>query len=314
MLRFAAALLVSLFLCGTARAQYITPESGWYWNSSLSGSGYNIEFQDSTMFLSFFSYNAQRQSAFYTISGQFNVATGRVVGDFFSFSNGQCIGCPYNPPTVTALGTATVQFINGSRAIITLPSPTGPVSTTVERFVFGLNPNLTGRDIGAWFTTIVFRDGGLPEGDVIRIRRTENTTQGLASVGDIFPSGRLIVGAPAAITGTAYNYAWLIDLTPSSNALYVAEFTVNGFGGEYFVYPKGTTPSGIGLVTYGARLAGPNTANQVLGLSGGNTQNAEGFSAKRLGQAMGKGARGKAAQSDLTALAARLEAVLANAH
>ena len=305
MLRFAAALLVSLFLCGTARAQYIVPESGWYWNPSFSGSGYNLELQDSTMFLSFFGYNQARQSTFYTISGTYSVATRTVVGDLFSFSNGQCVGCPYNPPTVTAIGTGVVQFTSQSSAIITLPGSNGPVSTPIQRFVFGFDPNLAGRDIGAWFTTIVF-SSGLPDSDVVRIRSTSTDSQGRISRGDLYPAGQAIVGFPGTIQGTGYNYGWLISFSATTDAFYAAEFTLNGFRGEYFIVPRGSSISGRGTLTFGARVAGPNTANQVLTLSSANTAEIEAKAAERMAKAKSSEPYSKATLDDLNAMLNRL--------
>lgn len=254
-------LTVISLVTGNSYAQYYTPDSGWYWNPGFSGSGYNIEFQDDTMFLSFFSYSASGSSTFYTLSGKFNTTTGRVAGDLFTFSGGQCIGCPYIAPQIINTGPAIVQFQNKSNAIITLPRPGGSVSIPVERFVFAYGPLQADQKLGAWVTSILFSSGA--ESDVIRMRRTQtNPDRTVIAVGDIHPTGRSVIGFGSTIPGTSTNYAYLVDFSNTNNALYLAEFTLNGFSGAYFVYPKGGQPSGSGVLVFGTRIAGLNTAIQ----------------------------------------------------
>ncbi len=269
--RFAPLLVVLMFALlsfNPARAQYITPEGGWYWNPAASGSGFNLEFQDSVMTLSFFAYNAARQPTFFTMAGVLNVATGRVDASLIASNGGQCIGCSYSQPTNVVVGPAAVQFTSQSTAQVTLPVAGGGFSTiSVQRFVYAYGPTQNEQRLGAWFTTIAFPTG-LPEGDILRVRRVENFGGSLVATGDLYPAGRVLAGGSFFASGTSYNYAIVIDFSAVSNAAYIGEYTVNGFRGEYFLYPKGSTPIiGTGIPTFGARLAGPNTANQVLGLN-----------------------------------------------
>ena len=300
-------MLLSL-TAGRSYAQYLTPDSGWYWNPSFSGSGYNIEFQDDQMYLSFFSYAASGSPTFYTITGRFNTTTGRVAGDLITFSGGQCIGCPYIFPQIITVGPAVVQFQNKSNAIITLPRAGGSVAIPVERFVFAYGPLQADQKLGAWVTSIIFLAG--PESDVIRIRRTQtNPDQSVIAVGDIYPTGRTVIGAADSIPGTSTNYSYLIDFSATSNALYIGEFTLSGFNGFYYIYPKGGQPNGPGVLAYGTRVAGPNTANQILGLQNAPT-NLKNYDGVRLEKAQRNASIDHPQIVEIRAVAARLEQLM----
>jgi hypothetical protein len=124
-----------------------------------------------------------------------------------------------------------------------------------------------------------------------------------------------VVGAPITLTGTSYNWLWVIDFSPTSNAAYFGQFTLEGFRGEYAIYPKGTPIPTRGITAIGARVAGANTANQILGAFGPSNSSALDDAAKArfaAQQSAGKAGTELTPQqhSELIAHVRRLEAAL----
>lgn len=264
---FAAVAALLLFASG-ARAQYVTPDSGTYWNPAASGSGFQIEFQDSTMSLTFFGYSASGQSTFYLLAGRFDVINRRYAGDLVAFSNGQCLGCPYNPPVAAVVGPASIQFLTRSTAIATLPVAGGRTAQIpIERFSFGYGTNLLQANVGVWATSVI-PTNDYAFGDVIRIFTVVNSANGPVSAGNLYPFREIVGGTPVSLAGTSYNFLWLIDINATQNAGYLGEFTLEGFRGVSFVYPKGGAVPTTGVVAIATRIAGPDTANQILGAFG----------------------------------------------
>lgn len=299
---------------GRSQAQYVTPDSGSYWTPGASGSGFQIEVQDDIIALTFFGYTASGQSTFYILAGVFDVINGRYSGDLIAYSNGQCIGCPYNPPVTAVLGRGSVQFLDRSSAVVTLPRAGGSVQIPIERFNYGYGGNPISANVGVWATTLIFQTA-LPQGDVVRIFRPENTPQGPVTIGNLYPLRQAVVGAPITLTGTSYNWLWVIDFSATSNAAYFGQFTLEGFRGEYAIYPKGAPIPTRGTTAIGVRVAGANTANQILGAFSPSNAGALDDAAKARMLAQDSG--GKAGieltpqqHAELTAQVRRLEAAL----
>lgn len=183
---------------GVARAQYTVPESGWYWNPVINGTGVNMEFQDTSMMLSYYAYTSTGQAAFFTVQGVYDVVNRRVVGDLYTFQGGQCIGCPYVAPTAIKIGTATIQFSSLSTATITFATAQGTASFAVQRFVFTLSyyPTRSDEKKGLWAFTS-FPSNTLPYGDALAITSTADGAGGVKlGVGSYYPSNRAVQVSP----------------------------------------------------------------------------------------------------------------------
>jgi len=220
------------------------------------------------MVLMFYGYSANGQATFYILSGRFDVLNGRMSGDLFAFSNGQCLGCLYNPPVASVVGPASVQFRNRSAAIATLPVAGGRTTQIpIERFSFGYGANLLQANVGVWATSVI-PTNDYAFGDVIRIFTVVNSASGPVSAGNLYPFREIVGGTPVSLAGTSYNFLWLIDINATQNAGYLGEFTLEGFRGVSFVYPKGGAVPTTGVAAIATRIAGPDTANQILGAFG----------------------------------------------
>ena len=112
----------------------LTPESGWWWNSAESGRGFAIEKQGNTLMVAGFLYDAAGTPTWYMAAGPMQ-DSATFKHTFDSFAGGQCITCPYHPPTQTAgAGDIEIKFTSGKTA--TLKWSGGEVA--LERFNFGL--------------------------------------------------------------------------------------------------------------------------------------------------------------------------------
>jgi len=263
---FTFALVAACFSSpAVVKAQYVTPDSGFYWNPAASGTGFQIEFQDSIMSLTYFAYNRTGQATFFVLSGRFDVVNNRLAGDLIAFSNGQCIGCTFSPPVAVVVGPATIQFRTRSTATVTFPVAGGGFAQIpIQRLAFGYGSNLVQSNVGVWGTTIIFTNDE-PIGDLIRIFTTVNTATGAVSAGNLYPFRQPVAGGLAGLPGTNYNFLWLIQLNATQNVGYLGEFTLGGFLGVSFVYPRGGQVPTTGATAVATRIAGPDTANQLLG-------------------------------------------------
>jgi len=258
-----------IFVSGLARAQYTVPESGWYWNPVVGGTGVNMEFQDTSMVLAYYAYSSNGQSAFFTVQGTYDVINRRVVGDLYTFQGGQCIGCPYVAPTAVKIGTATIQFSSLSTATITFATAQGTASFAVQRYVFTLSyyPTRSDEKKGLWAFT-AFPSNTLPYGDALAISGTVDGTGGVKlGVGTYYPSNRPVVGQPVVPAVGGVNYLMLIDFSSTSYVLYSGEWSLGHFLGRYEIYPKTGSPTFAGVLALGSKIAGPSTLNQIIGAS-----------------------------------------------
>lgn len=70
------------------------PETGWWWNSSESGSGYSIEIRGNRLFMATFSYAPDGRAVWHVAAGNLS-PNGRFVGDLTEYAGGQTLGGPY---------------------------------------------------------------------------------------------------------------------------------------------------------------------------------------------------------------------------
>lgn len=98
------------------------PQTGWWWNASEAGRGYFIEAQNTSMFVSFYMYNAAGQAVWYTASGAMTSAS-TFQGTLQEYAGGSPFTAAFRPPsTANNVGTVTIQFGSGSSAVLTLPN------------------------------------------------------------------------------------------------------------------------------------------------------------------------------------------------
>ena len=69
------AMLLALMTLITTAAQAVIPDSGWYFSPNLENSGFNIEIQDSTLFVSGFIYDGSGNPIWVVAGGPMATAT-----------------------------------------------------------------------------------------------------------------------------------------------------------------------------------------------------------------------------------------------
>jgi len=95
------------------------PYSGWWWNSSESGSGYSLELQGNNLFVVGFMYDDTGRPTWYFTAGPMSSPT-TYHGDVVQFAGGQTMGGPYQPPGSNAkVATVDIEFVTLDSATIT---------------------------------------------------------------------------------------------------------------------------------------------------------------------------------------------------
>ncbi len=156
-MRFVRSALIASILAFGSTASAFTPENGTWWNPAEPGTGYLIEIQDNFLFLAGYMYKPDGQPMWYTSQGTMN-GNARFVGELSSFTNGQCLGCPWRQPTVAlgAGGPVEIIFDTETDARITL----GGRQVPIKRFDYALTRTPTDVKnelmLGEWQLTIDF--------------------------------------------------------------------------------------------------------------------------------------------------------------
>lgn len=139
------------------------PENGWWWNPAKSGTGYNIESQNNTVFVATFIYDEAGHPVWYSGSGRLN--TNDVVTlKLMHSEGGSCLGCAYTPATAMDSGhLLTLTFDTESTATVNLDG----VTSQIERFNFNYGSGAQ-RLIGIWAIVLAAPpDMGLGMSDTI---------------------------------------------------------------------------------------------------------------------------------------------------
>lgn len=141
-------------------AAAFTPENGFWWNASEAGRGFTIEIQDNFLFMIGYVYRQDGSATFVTTQGlmQGNAAYQGVLD---TFSNGQCIGCPYNGfPNIQPGAAGPVSIIFDSEITATMTWNGGV--TRLTRFDFyltrGQTPPRIEQMLGEWQNLLDYAD------------------------------------------------------------------------------------------------------------------------------------------------------------
>ena len=103
---------------GSGAAQF-QPYSGWWWNSSESGSGYSLELQGNNLFVVGFMYDDGGRPTWYFTAGPMSSPT-TYHGDVTLFSGGQTMAGAYHPPSgASKVATLDVAFQAPDKATVT---------------------------------------------------------------------------------------------------------------------------------------------------------------------------------------------------
>ncbi|MBP7624307.1 MAG: hypothetical protein KA763_10095 [Xanthomonadales bacterium] len=283
-------LLALVLFLSFGHAKAVLPESGWYWNPQSSGSGFNIEVQDDKIFVAAFTYDSQGRSVFYTIGGVLNVNTGVLSSTLYVTSNGQCLGCPYNQPTTTAVAPAEVYFPTTRTARIRVFFPGATAEVSLVRFVFGYGTARAQEHLGTWSALNeilgVFFGEGLNMNALCTLPDLVNTFCG-SRLGS---TSSVAVGA--SVPGTNA-FVILLDSSTSYYKRFIYTNDTNRWFGLTTTYLKSgaVPPIDSGSTFIANRLSGPSTANQI-GISSDNNENvslaADEFDAKQASYDMTK--------------------------
>lgn len=163
-------LLSSLLLAGALAlaaplARAFTPESGWWWNPDEPGTGFNLEIQDTFIFVAYYGYDDDGFPTWYLAGGQL---TGNALfqGPLYNNHNGTCLGCAYTPPDpAQAVGeNLRIEFDTESTGTVTIAGRSYPIERHEFYLVRDPNPNNPASDAswrtglwrGEWHATLDF--------------------------------------------------------------------------------------------------------------------------------------------------------------
>ena len=173
-MRFFQKLILTLSFLIMAQAKAFTPESGFWINPDVPGTGYAIEIQDNFMFVALYVYDTDGNPIWYT--------AGATLGgnSFFDTDlnytyNGTCIDCTITQPITLEgeRGPITIEFLTETTATIQFQ---GAVQN-IKRFNFILGDE-TKRMLGEWQTVIDFSSTGVDfpfNGDILLFDVTTRT-------------------------------------------------------------------------------------------------------------------------------------------
>ncbi len=251
----ALVLLVGLLLAQAAQA--LAPSSGWWWNPDQPGRGFTIEVQDNFMFFIGYLYLPDGSATWYVAQGPYDDDNNRFTGELLTFAGGPCITCPYTAAQPgPGAGALTLQFSSTTEGSLTWAGGTLPIS----RFFFNTPRDATAVN-GLWVFSGLTVSGTADRTEWLAFSTTiEDGTLGTVSVGENL-TGRNAIAAIAqgelrvlvdGSTSFWYLYRQPLSLVDAQDTL-----------GAFFLYAKGSTPTGTGNLAVGKQLTSrPLTASQ----------------------------------------------------
>ena len=232
--------LVAMLCFSISSAYAIFPDSGWYWNSSESGRGFNLEIQNNLLFISAFAYS-NGQPIWYVSGGPMS-SDRTYSGSLLQTSNGQCFGCAYSAPAFTDVGTISVTFTDETHAVVTLLGQT----LSLQRQDFANYTVAPDALFGEWSATtgepafpVYFGDRVSFSGPFV----SSGVTYAAGNrTGDI---ARIALGRYAADIAS---WVFLVDSSTSYYQFYNFRFSgLNRIEGQSWTYLKTDKISGSGL-------------------------------------------------------------------
>jgi hypothetical protein len=304
--RTLAALAVAAFPC---LSQAMLPDSGWYWNPSQSGMGYEIEIQDNVLFMSVFMYGDDGHPIWIVTGGPMS-SDHFYSGSAIQTDNGWCLGCAYKTPTVVPYGPVTVNFTGPATATVTIKG----VAIDIVRQQFGFDfSNPATPLLGEWAFVYGAKTFPVYFGQRITLPTTKMLSTGLTATGNMtgeFGTSNAAVGFYDVDTG---KWAILLDSSPSYYSLFVLDFAAfNRLEGDVYTYLKGSDPT-TSLPVIGNRI---RSAIAAAGGSAPGTDKAHPVSVRGdsdLGPELAAQTRaGRSANAEVLGIASRLEAAIGN--
>lgn len=234
---FIGAFLMTLSLAATA----FQPRTGHWWNPAESGRGFNIDVQNGTMVLTFYTYDANGNAQWYLAAGPMNDAQHSFTATLDKYAGGQCVACSYRPATVVGNdGIVTVVFATETAATVTLPG--GHVSTIQPlNFSYGDPPQgLLGEWIYVYDIISTFADrfdyttirGATPTGNGTVWDDSRNAACELQVNGVLAGQVACFDFTSSGAIANSYLYAYGVDETFSGEWVSLAtssEFAMKGF-------------------------------------------------------------------------------------
>jgi hypothetical protein len=241
------AIVFVLFFAFIGRVEAITPENGWWWNPAASGTGYNIEIQDNVMALSVYTFDPSGAPLYYISAG---VMSGdrNYNGVLTLVSGGQCIGCPYKPPSQVSVGTVSVQFSNTSTGSISI---NGGAAVPMQRLAYRFDMSSHTSLFGEWALVEGTKDFPVYFGERVTLSLTYTSGGVLYAAGNRSGSESRVALATSMADGS-----WIILLDSSTNYYTAYNFKYSGLNtieGRSWTYLKTSNISGSGLPFVGFR-------------------------------------------------------------
>ncbi|CAH9019740.1 hypothetical protein [Candidatus Nitrosacidococcus sp. I8] len=146
-------LLSLIFFTHSAFAIQFYPENGWWWNPQQSGSGYNIEVQNDTLFVATFVYDNQGQPTWFSGSANnLSSSDSTVIVALQKSEGGACLGCTYTAPQTGDAGIPlTLSFTDEGHGTVVINGQSIPI----ERYDFAYGDGLAILQ-GSWVVSAPF--------------------------------------------------------------------------------------------------------------------------------------------------------------
>lgn len=266
--------ILSLLFAFVSPVHAISPESGWWWNPSASGSGYNIEIQDNVLAVSAYVFDTSGAPTYFISAGAMS-NDSTYAGSLDSFSGGQCIGCAYKAPRSVTVGTISIKFSTAQSGTLTI---NGGVPIPIQRLAYGMSTTSPYPILGEWATTEGSRAYPIYFGERIQFPSTFTSS----SDGRVIAAGARSGTSGGSNTAVAYQGSdgvWNLLLDSSTSYYKYYRFTFSGLNsieGTCWTYLKTSSPSEFGLpfIAFRSQSAslvktgvGPGARAQALGVS-----------------------------------------------
>lgn len=125
----------------------VVPQSGWWWDPKLNGTGFFIEQGGKSgtgMFVGGFLYDAAGNDTWLVSTGPLHGST--YINTWLKATGGQTLLGAYKAPTLTNVGNMTIAFSDSTHAVMTRPDGT---QVNLQRFGFTASPTPAPPETGA---------------------------------------------------------------------------------------------------------------------------------------------------------------------